>query len=169
MNIEEIRKMHNDYIAYECIVHGGSGANKNDGFYRDGHKYFQEFMVDGFVDLLDEIERLTKEVTHLAIESVEREKALSKLEAEVSVWAEAEQDGRLVVLPCKVGDKVFSLSWNTKHEKYEVCNGIISNARYDTIDKVIMVSDSERYYVLGKRVFFTREEAAAALERSAGE
>jgi len=49
---------------------------------------------------------LTREVSALARESVEREKALAKLEAVVTAWAKAESEGRLVVLPCKVGDKV---------------------------------------------------------------
>jgi hypothetical protein len=55
-------------------------------------------------------EQLQKELAQLAIESVEREKALAKLEAEVAVWAQAEADGRLVELPCKVGDTVWVIA-----------------------------------------------------------
>jgi|GEM_PF-5784826 len=71
---------------------------------------------------------------------------------------------KAVELPCKVGDTVFSLHWSIKNKRYEVCKGIISNVRYDAIDKGLMVSDGERYYKWCERAFPTREEAEAALE-----
>lgn len=52
---DSIRTMHSDYVAYECIVHGGSSDNKNIGFYTKGHRGFKEFMVDGFPALLDKL------------------------------------------------------------------------------------------------------------------
>lgn len=82
--------------------------------------------------------------------------------------AKAEQEGRLVELPCKVGDKIFSHCWSIKNERYEICAGEIKNVRYDSVDRFIYVSDGLRYYVWGKTVFLTHQEAEKALEREGG-
>ena len=62
--------------------------------------------------------------------------------------AEADKDGRLAVLPCKVGDTVYTLL-----------------RRFDGADVVI---ETELWWTdipqLGKTVFLTREEAEKALE-----
>ena len=62
--------------------------------------------------------------------------------------AEADKDGRLVVLPCKVGDTVYILR--------------------RTFDGADVVGETELWWddipQLGKTVFLTREEAEKALE-----
>lgn len=62
--------------------------------------------------------------------------------------AEADKDGRLAVLPCKVGDTVYTLL-----------------RRFDGVDVVI---ETELWWTdipqLGKTVFLTREDAEKALE-----
>lgn len=62
--------------------------------------------------------------------------------------AEADKDGRLVALPCKVGDTVYTLR--------------------RTFDGADVVGEKELWWddipQLGKTVFLTREEAEAALE-----
>ena len=62
--------------------------------------------------------------------------------------AEADKDGRLVVLPCKVGDTVYILR--------------------RTFDGADVVGKTELWWTdipqLGKTVFLTREEAETALE-----
>ena len=62
--------------------------------------------------------------------------------------SEADKDGRLVVLPCKVGDTVYILR--------------------RTFDGADVVGETELWWTdipqLGKTVFLTREEAEAALE-----
>jgi len=76
---------------------------------------------------------------------------------------EAERDGRLVVLPCKVGDTVWWLTGNrvvecrihriqiNKHGLYVVLkSGVVHGAFHDN--------------EIGKTVFLTREEAEAALK-----
>lgn len=83
--------------------------------------------------------------------------------------ADAERDGRLVVLPCKVGDTIFSHCWNIKNQKYDVCTGRVKDVRYDAADGCVMVTDGERYRVLGKTVFLTRAEAEAALKGAENE
>ena len=72
----------------------------------------------------------------------------------------AEQDGRLVVLPCKVGDHVWAdgreaiVVWffGYKTERYLHAQ-FLDNAEYTDIP----------FYEIGKTVFLTREEAEAAL------
>lgn len=64
--------------------------------------------------------------------------------------AEADKDGRLVVLPCKPGDTVYMISWRL-------------NGRHEIEERVFGLTyfDPAKY---GKDYFLTREEAEAALE-----
>lgn len=83
--------------------------------------------------------------------------------------AQAEKDGRLVVLPCKVGDQVYV----TYGEGYKVCIvsaiHIIANGKAQIyaehlLTEKLVISDSE----LGKTVFLTHEEAEEALKKREG-
>lgn len=64
--------------------------------------------------------------------------------------AEADRDGRVVVLPCKVGDTVYMISWRL-------------NGRHEIEERVFSLTyfDPAKY---GKDYFLTREEAEKALE-----
>lgn len=64
--------------------------------------------------------------------------------------AEADKDGRLVVLPCKPGDTVYMISWRL-------------NGRHEIEERVFCLTyfDPAKY---GKDYFLTREEAEKALE-----
>ena len=83
----------------------------------------------------------------------------------ISQWLQAEQDGRLVVLPCKVGDHVWAdgreaiVVWffGYKTERYLHAQ-FLDNAEYTDIP----------FYEIGKTVFLTREEAEAALKGGDG-
>ena len=68
----------------------------------------------------------------------------------------ADKAGRLVALPCKVGDKVYQIDAERVYES-EV-KGIIYDAGHIDFD--------ER--AIGKTVFLTREEAEAALKGGEG-
>lgn len=78
---------------------------------------------------------------------------------------QAEQDGRLVVLPCKVGDHAWAdgreaiVVWffGYKTERYLHAQ-FLDNAEYTDIP----------FYEIGKTVFLTREEAEAALKGGDG-
>ena len=75
---------------------------------------------------------------------------------------QAEKDGRLVILPCKVGDTIYRCGdpikkiyeWQIAYvEVYE--------------DETVFVDDSDNTFVeadIGKTIFLTREEAERALE-----
>lgn len=88
---------------------------------------------------------------------------------------QAEKDGRLVVLPCKVGDKLFILSSDspTGIEETRCKRVVIANQENGPCAKVIAPCTYDdwggAYRVLwpenfGKTVFLTHEEAARALE-----
>ena len=78
---------------------------------------------------------------------------------------QAEKDGRLVVLPCKVGDHVWAdgreaiVVWffGYKTERYLHAQ-FFDNAEYTDIP----------FYEIGKTVFLTREEAEATLAKEGG-
>ncbi|MCK9477977.1 MAG: hypothetical protein M0R40_00560 [Firmicutes bacterium] len=75
-------------------------------------------------------------------------------------YRELERDGRLVVLPCKVGDTVWVKSsfFNNNIEQAKVIN-----ARHDGFNyKVVCEGIGERTY--GKTVFLTKAEAEKALK-----
>ena len=83
--------------------------------------------------------------------------------------ADADKDGRLVVLPCKVGDTVYEVTSRKTISEYRVkairvelfCTFIEWDIVAGFVDKSIFgVSVDE----IGKTVFLTREEAEKALE-----
>ena len=109
---------------------------------------------------------------------------------ELKKYKDAEEEGRLVVLPCKVGDKVYFQ--NDYHGK-SIVEAEIKCLRFRaTENKVLFGADVEfnivdPYYVDGRLMrcgaivgiennfgnqptaFLTREEAEAALEKMKGE
>lgn len=51
----ELRAQYNDYTAYECAIHGGTGVSGTG--HEKGHHDFLEWLADGgFPYLLDELE-----------------------------------------------------------------------------------------------------------------
>ena len=88
--------------------------------------------------------------------------------------AEADKDGRVVVLPCKVGDTVWAIEnpWTGKLLKKPIeayadgvkkfSHGLYVNVLFDT-RKINGTRDYEANHI-GETIFFTREEAEKALE-----
>lgn len=80
--------------------------------------------------------------------------------------AEADKDGRLVVLPCKVGDKLYRV-FDGNISEHEVQNmKYFARQRRLGIDMTPFFPDAERF--IGKTVFLTREEAGKALKTKEG-
>lgn len=81
---------------------------------------------------------------------------------------QAEQEGRLVVLPCKVGDTVYGHN-KTEVSEYKV--SVISLATYNWYlrcqnkNSDFWVTDAD----IGRTVYLTREEAEAALAGKGGD
>ena len=99
----------------------------------------------------DYIGRLRMALAAACKERDEVRKELHEAKSELDKYRKAEQDGLLVALPCKVGDKVYQIDAERVYES-EV-KGIIYDAGHIDFD--------ER--AIGKAVFLTREEAEAAL------
>nr|DAH47835.1 MAG TPA: hypothetical protein [Caudoviricetes sp.] len=82
--------------------------------------------------------------------------------------AEADKNGRLVVLPCKVGDTVYSIFGAKVIEKTVGCviiNGYTTPRIWVDIDCSFLSSVTTRWDLgIGKDFFLTREEAEKALE-----
>ena len=76
--------------------------------------------------------------------------------------AEADKDGRLVVLPCKVGDKLYRV-FDGNISEHEVQNmKYFARQRRLGIDMTPFFPDAGKF--IGKTVFLTREAAEKALE-----
>lgn len=83
--------------------------------------------------------------------------------------AQAEKDGRLVVLPCKVGDVVYEANKRGFISTYKVisihlsaCSVLIG---WELIDGIYSNLNGFEASALGKTVFLTYEEAEAALKK----
>lgn len=76
----------------------------------------------------------------------------------VCKYAKAELDGRLVMLPCKVGDTVYRVA---KKKKY------LNNPKNTMyLKKIVIKPENAHKYIseIGKTVFLTRQEAEAVLK-----
>lgn len=85
---------------------------------------------------------------------------------------EADRDGRCIVLPCKVGDKVYCIQScfndaKMRSEKKVKCRIVDFMQSFpDLFECCGMIYKFED---IGKTVFLTREEAEAAMKRMEGE
>lgn len=85
--------------------------------------------------------------------------------------AEADKDGRVMVLPCKVGDTIYFARANPilqyKVTGYEMGNASISQVRSKHVDKEtgLTFNFTFRPGSIGKTVFLSREEAEKALQK----
>lgn len=86
--------------------------------------------------------------------------------------AEADKDGRVVVLPCKVGQRVFALMDMDKHISECEVKRIGMGNEIGFIGLEPIGARGRQYGValngFGKTVFLTREEAEAALQEMEG-
>ncbi|MEY8386696.1 hypothetical protein AALC17_05250 [Oscillospiraceae bacterium 38-13] len=83
--------------------------------------------------------------------------------------AETEKDGRLVVMPCKVGDTVYEVNKRGFVSTYEVISIHVSSCsilvRWNLVDGIYSNLNGFEVSALGKTIFLTREEAEAALKK----
>ena len=95
--------------------------------------------------------------------------AIDKLAA----YEDAEEQGRLVILPCKVGDTVFYCSRKERQALALKCEGYLHTGvawkvRCTDIIPSWIGNQKRHFYLMansfGKTVFLTREEAEAALD-----
>lgn len=85
-------------------------------------------------------------------------------------YEDAERTGRLVVLPCKVGDTVYICSDVRGIRSEKVRTFFIGHPSYRVEDKGLQMIRTETcdipFSEFGKKAFLTREEAVRALEVS---
>lgn len=93
------------------------------------------------------------------------EKAKEKL----AEYEAAQEDGRLVVLPCKVGSKVFMIfkyincgEWYLSTKEHIVTD-ILMNWHRSPLLRITNLYGTVKIEDFGKTVFLTREEAEKAL------
>lgn len=82
-------------------------------------------------------------------------------------------DNGVVMLPCKIGETVYSVEnvWNGRKTEKKVVTRIIDRIAGNELNPLYMVSTNpyEIHYLpseFGKTVFLSKEEAEKALERS---
>lgn len=97
-------------------------------------------------DFLDPCEAITKLATY-------EDTGLSP--AEVAEIAKAKDEGRLVELPCKVGDTVYEIFKSFKNPIHEL--------KIRSLDHLLI-----KYTCFGYSLFLTRAEAEAALRAQEG-
>ena len=118
-------------------------------------------------DLVEAADRIANQSTHIAALQQEIEKLRGQLR-HLGELAEADKDGRLVVLPCQSGEHVFALLDDQTH----VWECEVEHAVLDGWRKVFAIRplgrSKDSYYApfgaFGQTVFLTREEAKRALE-----
>lgn len=122
-------------------------------------------------DLRRENEWLKKriELAERKLAETEKNNDNDRLTEHIRELLKADKDGRVVVLPCKVGDTVYEVTNRKTISEYRVkkicvelfCTFIEWDIVTGFVDKSIFgVSVDE----IGKTVFLTREEAEKALE-----
>ena len=97
-------------------------------------------------------------ITQLAKDG--RYKALEKIAERLANREQAEEQGLLLRLPCKVGDSVYRF-WYVDEKPYKVQTQVIR-----TLANLVAIMESGEF---GKSVFLSLEEAEAKLKEMEGE
>lgn len=92
-------------------------------------------------------------------------KAIDKL----AYYEDLEEEGRLVILPCKVGDSFFTYSWGChgshddcwEQDDCDECPHLLQEIREYKFKNVVHILNAEKDF--GKTIFSTREEAEAVM------
>ena len=105
----------------------------------------------------------------LAAVCKERDEAIKELheaKSELLKYREAEQDGRMAVLPVKKGTKIFRVVDIPEHK----CQGRMRGHYFPSTKRIYKgVMQWEDGSDFGKTVFLTREEAEAVLAQEGGD
>ena len=83
-------------------------------------------------------------------------------------YEDLEEQGRLIVLPCKVGDSYFTYSWGchgshddcVEQDDCDECPHLLREIRECKFKNAVHILNAEKDF--GKSIFLTREEAEAA-------
>lgn len=98
------------------------------------------------------------------------------LHRKLGEWIAAETEGRMVILPCKVGSEVWAISWCDESFDGEMCPYGCNSAQRKSVFKKECLKYCGVYSLgfrlehldkIGKSIFLTREDAEAALQGGA--
>lgn len=116
--------------------------------------------------------RLKIDDTEYSGDWVDRLAAYEETGLDPEELAQAKKKGRLVVLPCDVGDKLYDVTLGEVREKIVVS---LSMFVPESVNHLVIHAENFRNAVtsyelqdIGKTVFLTREAAEAALEERSG-
>ena len=141
----------------EAIVHAKEVADMN---YNDAEKF----------DSNDSVENYMKAN---CMKCAEQHEKLAEWLEELKSYKEAEEQGLLLRLSCKVGDTVYRVNVGAKQpiipmtvsEIHFLCYKNERAVRFDAIGKEDMGESCYRLEDIGRIVFLTREEAENKLEK----
>ena len=108
-----------------------------------------------FTKVSQKNEEINKRFKADCIKDAEEHEQLAEWLEELKSYKEAEEQGLLVKLPCKVGDMVYKL-WYYDGKPYKIQQHVIR-----TLSELCGIMEAKK---LGKSVFLTREEAEKKLE-----
>lgn len=137
-----------------------------------------EIYAETAMSILDELhtERLDYHSEYVPLaDAINRLESYEETGMEPEELAQAAKDGRLVVLPCKVGDTVYMIGasickWREIDHCEEYCDGWQYRDCWEGTRTIL----EEKFSLcalesIGKTVFLTREAAEAALDAMGGE
>lgn len=108
---------------------------------------------------LDEVAENLNRIVQNGEEKLDYARILTNAEAEKwDKWKDLEKQGRLIELPCKVGDKVYSV------HSAGLSHAVIAEVDTDAFFLMLCVAEGR----IGKTVFTTKEEAEAKLKEMEG-
>ena len=115
----------------------------------------------------------TNELAHRLIEHFGDFCKVMEAEPEELAQAQAKKKGRLVVLPCDVGDKLYDVTLGEVREKIVISLSMLLSK---SVNHLVIHAENFRNAVtsyelqdIGKTVFLTREAAEAALKEREAE
>lgn len=130
-----------------------SEALKKLAEYEDFEEIFRSKMTDDACDFLKDKEEFAK--------WLDRNKWIAK---KCDEYARAEEQGKLLKLPCSLGDMVYRIikEFNTGMKK--IISGKVYRIALTDAEMQIFIDKWQSKGIFGKTVFLTREEAEAALK-----
>ncbi len=123
----------------------------------------------------EEIEQAMSDCAEMAVRNQFAIKDLNELGGidHLRELVHAEKEGRLVVLPCKVGDTIYLSHWWDHTNSVAQLTPISRKIQYFSLQKTGMyahvLEGSMHVECFGEYAFLTREEAEAALKAQKGE
>ena len=151
------------FLGFECIGVGGNCA-KNCKWEEAAWSRLAAYEDTGLEP--ESVEALKLSIMGKAISEIKEFNGLPI--ARLRELAEADKDGRVVVLPCQSGERVFAILDGEKHvRECEVEHAVLDDWRKVFAIRPVGYAQNAYYApfgAFGRTVFLTREEAEKALE-----